>query len=55
MVHRETQQHPMKMVCACTLALQTDSAAMNMAWTGDATSTSFRALSTLTFSSKGHP
>jgi hypothetical protein len=31
------------------------SAAMNMAWTTDATSTSFRALSTLIVSSKGDP
>ena len=31
------------------------SAAMNMAWTTDATSTSFRALSTLTSPSKGDP
>jgi hypothetical protein len=56
MLHEDPQQHPMKMVWGACADLQgpfTD--AMNMAWTTGATSTSFRALSTPKFSSKGDP
>jgi hypothetical protein len=46
MVHESPQQHPMKMVWARASFAGPISDAMNMAWTPDATSTSFRALST---------
>jgi hypothetical protein len=56
MRHEGPQQHPMKMVWGACADLQSRfSDAMNMAWTTGATSTSFRALSTSMFSSKGDP
>ena len=56
MVQSSARQHPMKMVWACAPRFAARlSDAMNMAWTASATSTSFRALSTLTSSSKGDP
>jgi hypothetical protein len=56
MRHEGLQQHPMKMVWGAWADLQGRfSDAMNMAWTTGATSTSFRALSTLLFPSKGDP
>jgi hypothetical protein len=56
MLHEDPQQHPMKMVWGVRADLRGRfSDAMNMAWTTGATSTSFRALSTPIFSSKGDP
>jgi hypothetical protein len=55
MLLRRARQHPMKMVWARAGLPARFPIAMNMAWTTGATSTSFRALSILTFSSKGDP
>jgi hypothetical protein len=56
MRYEDPPQHPMKMVWGACADLQGRfSDAMNMAWTTGAASTSFRALSTPKFSSKGDP